>query len=64
MPIATNEMLTALRRKRGENNLKVSELAKETGVSRWTLDQLLSGKRTVIHARTEQLINLWLYKQL
>lgn len=57
-------MITALKRARGERNLKVNQLAKETGVSRWTLDKLLKGEGTNVQNRTMHYLNDWLYKQV
>lgn len=54
----------ALRRKRGELNLNVLKLSEATGVSRWTLDKILSGERTNVRAGTITKLNNWLYKQI
>lgn len=56
------DMLIALRRKRGEQNLSVIELSRQTGISRWTLDKLLSGKREDIRPSTADKLNNWLYQ--
>lgn len=64
MPQITESMRTAIKRKRGERNLNVIELSKETGVSRWTLDSLLKGDRTNIQSRTMHCLNDWLYNQI
>ncbi|WP_235995210.1 helix-turn-helix domain-containing protein [Secundilactobacillus yichangensis] len=57
-------MINAIRRKRGELNLNVEQLSKETGVSRWTLDDLLKDKRSKVQNRTMHRLNDWLYKQV
>lgn len=54
----------ALRRKRGELNISVMELARQTGVSRWTLDRLLSGERDKVRPSTVNKLNAWLYQQI
>ena len=54
----------ALRRKRGERNLNVLKLSEATGVSRWTLDKILSGERTSVRVGTITKLNDWLYKQV
>lgn len=56
------DMLTALRRKRGEQNLSVIELSRQTGISRWTLDKLLSGKSENVRPTTAEKLNDWLYQ--
>lgn len=56
------DMLTALRRKRGEQNLSVVELSRQTGISRWTLDKLLRGKSENIRPTTADKLNDWLYQ--
>ncbi|MFR2313273.1 MAG: helix-turn-helix domain-containing protein [Weissella confusa] len=58
----SNEMLTALKRKRGEQNISVIELSRQTGVSRWTLDKLLKGAKEDIRPTTADKLNQWLYK--
>jgi Helix-turn-helix. len=58
----SNEMLTALKRKRGEQNISVIELSRQTGVSRWTLDKLLKGAKEDIRPTTADKLSQWLYK--
>ena len=62
MAEVNKDMLLALKRKRGEENISVIELARQTGVSRWTLDKLLTGKSENIRPTTAEKINEWLYK--
>lgn len=62
MNLNTNQIL-ALKRKRGELNLTVTALAREIGVSRWTLDKIFKGK-TNIHKSTFDKLNDWLISQL
>ena len=54
----TKELTRALGRSRGELNISILELSRQTGVSRWTLDKILSGERTITK------LNNWLYKQI
>lgn len=58
----SNDMLTALKRKRGEENISVIEMSRQTGVSRWTLSRLLSNESTDIFPTTVEKLNAWLYK--
>lgn len=64
VPILSNELVTALKRKRGELNINVIELSNKTGISRWTLDKILSGDRTQVRTKTIDKLNDWLYKQI
>lgn len=62
---ASREFVMALRRKRGETNIKISELATQTGVSVWTLRALLDsegGKPT--RPSTLAKLNQWLYQHV
>ncbi|MGX6409246.1 helix-turn-helix domain-containing protein [Weissella confusa] len=58
----SNDMLTALKRKRGELNITVLEMAAQTGVSRWTLDKLLRGEKDDMKTGTVRKLSEWLYK--
>jgi predicted transcriptional regulator len=60
----TPELITALRRKRGELNISVSELSRQTAVSAWTLRHLLSKQRDQIRPSTAAKLNAWIYKQV
>ncbi len=60
----TKELTHAIGRKRGELNITVLELSRQTGVSRWTLDKILSGERTSVRMGTIAKLNDWLYKQV
>lgn len=55
------DLVTAIKRKRGEHNLSVIELSRKTSVSRWTLDKILSGERTNVKPKTIEKLNNWLY---
>ena len=60
----TNSQILALKRKRGELNISVLEMAKETGVSRWTLDKIFKGEKTHVYKSTFDKLNCWLISQL
>lgn len=60
----SNDLMKALRRQRGENNISVLELARQTGVSRWTLDKILKGTTNSVRPTTISKLNEWLYKQI
>ncbi|WP_200971241.1 helix-turn-helix domain-containing protein [Lactiplantibacillus plantarum] len=60
----TKELTRALGRSRGELNISILELSRQTGVSRWTLDKILSGERTNVRVGTIAKLNDWLYKQV
>ena len=62
MPVVTEPMRTAIRRKRGELNLNYLQMERETGVSHWTLSDILSGKRSKIQTGTLNRLNEWLYR--
>ncbi|MBS0937364.1 helix-turn-helix domain-containing protein [Lactiplantibacillus plantarum] len=64
MTKTTEELTHAIGRKRGELNITVLELSRQTGVSRWTLDKILSGERTSVRVGTIAKLNNWLYKQI
>lgn len=63
MPRLSNNLVLALKRKRGELNLNVVQLSTDTGISRWTLDKILSGQRTQVRLKTINKLSEWLYKQ-
>ncbi|MCI1283008.1 MAG: helix-turn-helix transcriptional regulator [Lacticaseibacillus songhuajiangensis] len=61
---ASNDLITALRRKRGEENISVAELSRQTGVSGWTLRHLLNKQRDQIRPSTAAKLNKWLYQRI
>jgi predicted transcriptional regulator len=61
---ATPELITALRRKRGELNISNTELARQTGVSVWTIRYLLNKQRDQIRPSTAAKLNAWLYTKI
>lgn len=54
----------AVKRLRGELNISVVELSKQTGISRWTLDKLFNGKTNNVRPTTYEKLNNWLAKQI
>lgn len=64
MPQIPNDMLLAIRRKKGELNLTTNALETQTGISRWTLGPILSGKRTAVRTETVNRLNNWLYQHI
>lgn len=60
----SKDLTTAIKRKRGELNITVIELANQTGVSRWTLDKILKGTTNNVRPMTASKLNEWLYKQI
>ncbi|WP_054669094.1 helix-turn-helix domain-containing protein [Lentilactobacillus senioris] len=64
MPEVNPDLLLAVRRKRGELNLTVAELSNSTGISRWTLSPILSGKHTSANRTTIKKLDNWLYQHI
>ncbi len=60
----TEDLTKALGRKRGELNISVLELARQTGVSRWTLDKILKNRAGNINPTTLNKLNVWLYEHV
>lgn len=60
----SDEYVVAIRRKRGELNLSVIDLAKKTSISRWTLDKILAGKSKNIQPTTKEKLDKWLLKNI
>lgn len=56
------DLVTALKRKRGEQNITVAELARQTGVSRWTLDSIFKNTTDNVRSSTIKKLNEWLYQ--
>lgn len=64
MPKITADLPKALGRKRGELNISVVELARQTKVSRWTLDNILHGRADMVRTETLNKLNDWLYQHV
>lgn len=61
--LATN-MLNAVKRQRGLDNITVAELARQTGVGKITLYEILNGHRTNARPSTIAKLNAWLYTKI
>ncbi|MBS9337209.1 helix-turn-helix domain-containing protein [Fructobacillus parabroussonetiae] len=64
MPVISNDMAKAIKRQRGELNLKVSDLAEQTNLSRFTLYRVLNGTGEYVTDKTYNALNEWLYQKL
>lgn len=58
------ELVHAVRRARGEDNLKVSELEAKTGLSRYVLYRVINGTTTNVRPSTIEKLNKWLYQRI
>lgn len=56
-------VLLELKRKRGEKNISVTKLSAETGVSRWTLSDILAGRKNSVKKSTFDKLNDWLLEE-
>ena len=56
----TDGQVIAIKRKRGELNLSISDLARQTGVNRWTLSDILSNDHRHVSKATYQNLTNWL----
>lgn len=52
-----------VKRKRGELNISISELALLSGISRTTLSDIFNGKRKRVSKRTLDKLNDWLLSE-
>lgn len=59
----TNPQIIALKRKRGEQNLPIYELAKEIGISRFTLSRIINNNSENLTSTTVKKVNNWLIDQ-
>ncbi|WP_203624849.1 helix-turn-helix transcriptional regulator [Lacticaseibacillus sp. 866-1] len=65
MATATPEFVRSLRRVRGQENISIVELARQTDVSRWTVDRILSSEHgTTARPSTLKKLNKWLYERV
>lgn len=57
----SNDVITAIKRKRGERNISINKLAEESGVSRFSIYRLFDGgeNKSVYPTTKERLVN-WL----
>lgn len=56
----TNQQLETLRIERGRQNLTISSLAQQLGVSRYTMANVINGKTDGLRSETVHKINSWL----
>lgn len=56
------EILTAIKRKRGELNITINKLASDAGISRFTVYRLFDGENNVVHPTTKEKLVTWLAK--
>lgn len=57
-----NEILTAIKRKRGELNTTISKLAVETGISRFTIYRIFEEGNVPVYPSTKEKLVTWLAK--
>ncbi|WP_056975375.1 helix-turn-helix domain-containing protein [Lacticaseibacillus sharpeae] len=61
----STDFIHALRRKRGDENISVLELSRQSGVSRWTLDNILAADTEIrVFPSTIAKLNAWLYTKI
>lgn len=54
------ELVVKVKRLRGELNISISKLSEKSGVSRTTLSDIFSEKRTRMNRKTISKLNQWL----
>ncbi len=59
----SSQQLIALKRKRGEKNLTICELANEIGVSRFTVGRIINNDEQNLTSSTVKKVNDWLIDQ-
>lgn len=59
----TQQQIVAMKRKRGERDMSVKALSRETGVSRWTLDNIFKRGHIKVTPTTFKKLNDWLIDQ-
>lgn len=59
----SSQQLIALKRKRGEKNLTICELANEIGVSRFTAGRIINNDEQNLTSSTVKKVNDWLIDQ-
>ncbi|WP_459525090.1 helix-turn-helix domain-containing protein [Leuconostoc lactis] len=58
----SNVLLLELKKMRGIRNISVTRLSEETGVSRWTLADILAGRKKILKNSTYQKLDNWISK--
>lgn len=59
----SSKQILALKRKRGERNLTIDELANEVGTSRYTISRVLHNSSQNLTSTTVKKINDWIIDQ-
>ena len=59
----SSKQILALKRKRGERNLTIDELANEVGTSRFTISRILHNSSQNLTSTTVKKINDWIIDQ-
>ncbi|MBW8038054.1 XRE family transcriptional regulator [Lactobacillus helveticus] len=59
----SSKQILALKRKRGERNLTVDELANEVGTSRFTISRILHNDSQNLTSTTVKKVNDWIIDQ-
>lgn len=59
----SSKQILALKRKRGERNLTIEELANEVGTSRYTISRILHNSSQNLTSTTVKKINDWIIDQ-
>lgn len=59
----TTKQILALKRKRGERNLTIDELANEVGTSRFTISRILHNDSQNLTSTTVKKVNDWIIDQ-
>lgn len=59
----TKQQVLALKRKRGERNLTIDELADEVGASRFTISRILHNDSQNLTSTTVKKVNDWIIDQ-
>ena len=59
----SSEQILALKRKRGERNLTIDELANEVGTSRFTISRILHNNSQNLTSTTVKKVNDWIIDQ-
>ncbi len=59
----TEQQVTAIKRKRGELDLSITDLANTTGVSKWTLIDIFKHDHRNVNSSTFKKLNDWIVDQ-
>ena len=59
----SSQQVIALKRKRGERNLTIDELANEVGISRFTVSRILHNSSQNLTSNTVKKVNDWIIDQ-